>query len=236
MSTINQYKEQEAPPTPLFLFDCLLGTGVTERWSTHEVTVNGNAYSPRLLQHNLFNLQASSADGVDGAQRISLTLANADSHYSQIERETGFKGAKLTIQFAFYDLVANAVVSETKIIFTGAANPPDEITESSCCDCEGQSWVWLSQYRSIEALLEAVAGKNVFRIPRSYVPDRLKLKRYTFAFSSSMVEELRAMRQERPDEIAVMLIDDHGHFTTAASRQEGEVSKKTMLAIAKAPS
>jgi hypothetical protein len=28
MPTINQLKEQETPPTPLFLFDCVLASGV----------------------------------------------------------------------------------------------------------------------------------------------------------------------------------------------------------------
>jgi hypothetical protein len=131
MPTIDQFKEQETPPTPLFLFDCTLGSGVTERWSTHTVNVAGNAYAARLMQHNLFSVQASAEDGLDGPQKIAVSLANADSHFSQIERETGFKGAKLTIQFVFFDLVANAPVSEARIMFSGVANPPEEITESA---------------------------------------------------------------------------------------------------------
>lgn len=131
MPTIDQYKEQEAPPTPLFLFDCLLSSGVTQRWSTHAVTVGGNAYGARLLQHNLFTLQASSNEGLDAAQKITVTLANADSHFSQIDRETGFKGAQVTIQFLFYDVAAGAAASEARVIFRGIGNPPDEITESA---------------------------------------------------------------------------------------------------------
>jgi len=113
MPTIDQLKEQETPPTPLFLFDCVLASGVTVRWSTHTVTVGGNAYPARLLKHNLAALVASSDQGVDGAQKITVTLANADSYFSQIERETGFRGGRVTIQFVFYDLTANAAVSGT---------------------------------------------------------------------------------------------------------------------------
>ena len=131
MPTIDQLKEQETPPTPLFLFECELGSGVIERWSTHAVTVGGNAYAARLLQHNLFLLQASSDSGLDGAQKIAITLANADSRFSQIERATGFKGARLSIRFLFYDLGANAAVSEARVVFRGAANPPEEITEAA---------------------------------------------------------------------------------------------------------
>jgi len=60
MPTIDQFKEQETPPTPLFIFDCVLASGVTVRWSTHAVTVGGNAYPARLLKHNLAALVASS--------------------------------------------------------------------------------------------------------------------------------------------------------------------------------
>src|SRR6266404_6279772 len=131
MPTVDQLKEQETPPTPLFLFDCELGSGTIERWSTHAVTVGGNAYAARLLQHNLFLLQASPDSGLDGAQKISVTLANADSRFSQIERETGFKGARLSVQFLFYDLAANAAASEARVVFRGTANPPEEITEAA---------------------------------------------------------------------------------------------------------
>ncbi len=131
MSTINQYKEQTTPPTPLFIFDCLLASGNTERWSTHAVTVGGNVYAARLLKHNLAALVASSDEGLDGAQKISVTLANADSHFSQIERETGFRGGQVTIQFLFYDLTANAAASEARVIFRGIGSMADEITEST---------------------------------------------------------------------------------------------------------
>ncbi len=131
MSTIDLLKEQTTPPTPLFLFDCVLPSGAVEHWSTHAVNVNGNAYLARLLQHNLFTLQVSAEDGLDSAQKISVTLANADSHYSQLEREVGFKGSQVTIQVLFYDLTGGAAASESRVIFQGMANPPDEITQAT---------------------------------------------------------------------------------------------------------
>src|SRR5579872_4093746 len=131
MPTIDQLKEQEAPPTPLFLFDCVLASSVTVRWSTHAATVGGNAYPARLLKHNLAALVASSDQGVDGAQKITVTLANADSYFSQIERVTGFRGGRVTIQFLFYDLTADAAVSEARVIFRGIGSAAEEITESA---------------------------------------------------------------------------------------------------------
>ena len=130
-TTIDQWKEQEAAATPLFLFDCLLSSGSMERFSTNAVSFGGNDYNARLLKHNLFELRASSDAGLDGSAAISVTLANADSHFSEIERETGFKGAQVAIQFLFFDIVAGVAVSEARVVFLGVANPPDQITEST---------------------------------------------------------------------------------------------------------
>ena len=129
-STIDVLKELQAPTTPLFLIDCALSSGATEHWGTHAATFSGTSYAARLLKHSLFQLTASSTDGLDGAAQIALTLANADSHFSEIERETGFKGAQVTIRFLFYDFVANLPASEARVVFRGIANSPDEITES----------------------------------------------------------------------------------------------------------
>src|SRR5215469_11747508 len=130
MPTIETLKEQEAALTPLFLFDCVLPSGSIERWSTHAVAFNGNSYNARLLKHNLFELQAGSDIGLDGASKITITLANADSHFSEIERQTGFRGAQVTITLVFFDLVAGQPASETRVVFSGIGNTADEITES----------------------------------------------------------------------------------------------------------
>ncbi len=128
--SVDTIKEQSITDTPLLLFECQLVDGSTERWATHEVTVDGATYSGRVLTHNAFELRAGSEDGIDGASRLSLTLANADSRLSQIERSTGFRGAHLTVRFAFYDVLANATTTSPKVLFRGLANPPDLCTES----------------------------------------------------------------------------------------------------------
>ena len=131
MSTIDVLKEQQTPATPLFLIDCTLSSGAKESWGTHAAMFGGTAYAARLIKHTLFQLTASSLEGLDGAAQIALTLANADSHFSEIERATGFKGAQVTIQFLFYDFIANQPASEARVVFRGIANSPDEITEST---------------------------------------------------------------------------------------------------------
>ncbi len=130
MATIDEQKELETPNTPIFLVNCVLSSGETFYWSTHTVTVNGQVYAARILKHNLFELRSSSDDATDGISRVSLNVANADSLYSPVERTVGWKGAQLTVQFLFFDIVNGAPASESQVLFQGTANPPDQSTES----------------------------------------------------------------------------------------------------------
>jgi len=130
-STAFQVKEQTVTDTPLLLFDCQLQNGQSESWSTHSITVSGNNYLARILQYNLYEIQTSSNQGVDAIPKISISLANADSHFSELERSVGLKGATLTVSFVFYDLTQNAATTPTVTLFKGVCNPPDEITEST---------------------------------------------------------------------------------------------------------
>lgn len=131
MSTIYSLTEQAITDTPLLLFDCTLRNGQTERWCTHGVTVNGAAYEARVLQHSSFEMQPASAQGVDGLSQISIVLANADSHFSEIEQSVGWKGARLTVSFVIYSLPNQAAASVTAVLFQGVCNPPDEILEAT---------------------------------------------------------------------------------------------------------
>ena len=131
MSNISELKERGVTETPLFLIDCELASGAVERWSTHRVVVDGNTYEARVLGHNLFEIRSDSEDGVDSVSRVTLTLGNADSYGSQIERTVGWKGAKVTIRFLFFDLRNGVAASESLVVFRGFANPAEEITEDT---------------------------------------------------------------------------------------------------------
>src|SRR5271165_865425 len=113
MQSISELKEQTVTDTPLMVFDCVLSNCQTEHWSTHGVTVNGTAYAARVMQHSAFDIQTASDQGVDGSPKITVVLANADSHFSEIERATGWKGAPLTVSFLFYDLRNNVPLTGT---------------------------------------------------------------------------------------------------------------------------
>ena len=131
MQTISSLKEQDITDSPLMVFDCVLANGQTEHWSTHRITVGATTYVARVQQHSSFNIQTASDQGVDGSPTISIVLANADSYFSEIERSTGFKGARLTVGFLFYDLRNRAALTETAVVFQGICNPPDQIKEST---------------------------------------------------------------------------------------------------------
>jgi hypothetical protein len=131
MSTINQIKQSAEADTPLLLFRCVLLSGTVCNWSSHSVTFNGEIYSPRVLGHNLFDLQLSADDAMDGISQLSLSLANADSTLSEVNAAYGFKGAQLTVYFVFADLTSFSITTESTVLFRGIAGDPDEITEDT---------------------------------------------------------------------------------------------------------
>ncbi len=126
-----QLKQQELTDTPLVLFDCLLADGEEEHWCTHTVSVGTTNYNARVLQHSSFDIQTASDQGIDGAPRIVVLLANADSYFSEIEQSRGFKGAQVTVSFIFYDLPNSQALTDPIVVFQGICNPPDQIKEST---------------------------------------------------------------------------------------------------------
>jgi hypothetical protein len=131
MQAISDLKGQPVTDTPLIVFDCVLSSGDVEHWSTHSVTVGGNAYAARVIQHSAFDIQTASDQGIDGSPQISILLANADSHFSEIERTVGWKGGQLTVSVLFYDLRNNVALTDTNVVFQGVCNPPDRSDEST---------------------------------------------------------------------------------------------------------
>ncbi len=127
MPTINDFKELEVPGTPIFLFDCVLSSGDAQHWSTHELSCNGQQYLPRVLAHNVFDLRSSPDATADAVAKVSITLANADSFLSPIERDIGWKGAQLTVTLLFYDLSAGASQSDPQVVFYGVGEPTGRV-------------------------------------------------------------------------------------------------------------
>jgi hypothetical protein len=123
-------KEQLNPATPLFFLDCTLADGTVQRWSSQTLSWDGNQYDGRVVRHNLFEAQLASDTQVGGAPRLTFELANADSHLSEIEQTSGFKGAQLVVRLVFFDLAGAAAATDSITLFRGLVNPPELITES----------------------------------------------------------------------------------------------------------
>ncbi|MGH9583516.1 MAG: hypothetical protein ACRD4O_11325, partial [Bryobacteraceae bacterium] len=131
MGTINQIKQLAETDTPLLFFECVLPSGDIEYWSTHSIIFNGRQYQARVLKHNLFDLQLSADDAMDGISQLSIILANADSAISELNSVIGLKGTQLTVHFAFADLSTLNITTESTVLFRGVAGDPDEIVEDS---------------------------------------------------------------------------------------------------------
>lgn len=131
MGTINQIKELAETDTPLLFFACALPSGDAVYWSTHAIVFDGQQYEARVLKHDLFDLQLSADNAMDGISQLSITLANADSAISELNATIGLKGAQLTLQFAFADLTTSTITTESTVLFRGVAGDPEEISEDS---------------------------------------------------------------------------------------------------------
>ncbi len=131
MPTLLQLKEADATLTPLLLFDCTFSDSSKSHWCTQSITVAGVAYEPRVCRNNLFEVQTASDQGVDTIPKVTLELANADSVSSELERAKGFKGARLTCSFVFFDLVSKTIGANPVILFQGIFNSPETITEAT---------------------------------------------------------------------------------------------------------
>jgi hypothetical protein len=58
-------------------------------------------------------------------------LANADSHFSEIERATGWKGAALTVRIPLLRFAKRRSADGDTVVFQGICNPPDQIKQST---------------------------------------------------------------------------------------------------------
>lgn len=131
MPTIFEVKERETTETPLFLFECKLRNGTVERWSSHSVEIDSNRYEARILSHNALDLKVSFDESLEAGNKLVVRLGNCDGYVSQLERTVGWKGGQVSVSFVFFNLKDDLAASETRLLFKGIANAPEEITEES---------------------------------------------------------------------------------------------------------
>ncbi len=124
-------KEAAAADTPVFLFECNMTDGTAQRWSSQTIQWSGNQYAGRVLKHNLFEAQVASDTQIGGSPKLSFELANADSYFSTVEQQTGFKGAQLVVRSLFADTNTGMATSDAIVVFRGIVNSPEQITETT---------------------------------------------------------------------------------------------------------
>jgi len=117
--------------TPVFLFNCTMADTSVQMWSSQTITISGHQYQGRVLKHNLFEAQVASDTQIGGSPKLSFELANADSYFSEVEQEIGFKGALLVVSSVFVDTTTGLPTTDAVVVFRGLVNPPDLITEST---------------------------------------------------------------------------------------------------------
>ena len=171
MPTVAALKELAITETPLLLFECTLSDGTNEAWSTHQVISGGVTFAPRVLHHTVFDLRMGAEEGLDAISRVSVMLANADSYFSQISRQVGWKGAQLKVTFQFFDLTIASACSEPRVLFQGIVDSPDEVTESTI----------------------RIAASNRLNLLRSFLPEVRIQRRCPWMFPKTAVQRLEAI-------------------------------------------
>jgi len=131
MASINQVKQLAVADTPILFFQCEMPSRDTYYWSSHAILFKGQQYSARVLKHNLFSLQLSADDAMDSMSQLSIVLGNADAYMSELDASIGFRGAQLTVNFAFVDLPSGTVTTESTMLFRGVSGDPQEVTEET---------------------------------------------------------------------------------------------------------
>jgi hypothetical protein len=123
--TIDNAKELAVSKQPLYLFDLTWADGSTLSLCKYDLTRGAVTYLGRVQQQQIDPIQALSPHGIDIPGSVKLTLADADKDMYEIERTRGFRGARLTVTFTFYDLVTGEWSSDAVVPFIGRCQEPE---------------------------------------------------------------------------------------------------------------
>ncbi|MCC6261963.1 MAG: hypothetical protein IT169_00175 [Bryobacterales bacterium] len=130
MSTIFELKEAVSTATPLMCFEFRFTDGHIERFAAQACTVEGNAYSRRVVEQQLHENSLGGEDAIGAFTRIGITLSNTDGLLSQVERTHGFKGAEVIARFVFFERGTGDVAAPPMVVFRGVADMPSLVDES----------------------------------------------------------------------------------------------------------
>ncbi len=124
LTTINAAKETPQGYCPVHLFDFTFPDGTTRHVAEWALTYLGVDYEPRVLSQQISAVEALSPNGIDVPPDVRLTLADADKLLYLLDRDHGFRGARLTVRFVFYDFSAGVFSSDSAVPFVGRCSMP----------------------------------------------------------------------------------------------------------------
>jgi hypothetical protein len=135
---VNSAKELARTYQPLLLAEFVFTDGTVLRCATHGLRTSdggfqyaGNDYLPRILNQDIAALQILSEQGIALPPSVSIQLNDGDKYiWTNYEKAKGFKGAKLTLRFVFWNVDANDFSSDYLTPFVGFCSAPslDETT------------------------------------------------------------------------------------------------------------
>jgi hypothetical protein len=91
---------------------------------------NGAEFEARIKNQEIVATQALSENGIDVTPTVTLELADADKTMWAYEKTLGFKGAKLSMYYLFWDVGQNDFSTDYQTIFVGTCGP-GKLTETT---------------------------------------------------------------------------------------------------------
>lgn len=126
VGTIHSAKELSQAYQPLLLATFTFTDGTVLRLSTHGLRAldggfpYGQDYLPRILNQDIAAVQALSDGGIDITPTVTLSLNDGDGFlWTNYESTKGFRGARLSLTFVFWNVDANDFSSDSITKFLG---------------------------------------------------------------------------------------------------------------------
>jgi hypothetical protein len=130
VGTINSAKDLRVTYQPLLLSIFEFSDASILRLSTHGLNTadggyqfGGKDYLPRIGNQSIAAMQALSEQGIDIPPSVDIEILDADKYiWNNFELTKGFKGAVLTMIFAFWNVDQNDFSSDTLTRFVGTCS------------------------------------------------------------------------------------------------------------------
>ena len=200
-------KEQKITYQPLLLVSISWSDGTFLGLSSENldgedggVQYNGQDYLARVKNQDLGAIQSVSDNGITQSPQVTLTLADPDKLlWNTYEVQKGFKGAKMTVFFVFWDPGTSTFSTDILVKFVGICNAPNADDETL-----------------------TVLGTNILNMSRRFLPTTQISRLCRWIFPTAHAERVNAGLNEDSDQFPCGycpdITDADGAGGTAAAR------------------